>query len=81
MRPGLVRLTCHEAELAVSRRLDDRLSRGEKRLLRVHLYSCEDCEAFAYGQEAQRGAIRGLVATPLPDTLQSFFGWMRAPPW
>ena len=70
-------LTCHEAELAVSRQLDDRLSRGEKRLLQVHLRSCDDCEAFACGQEAQRVAIRALAATPLPDTLQCFFGSRR----
>lgn len=70
-------LTCHQAELAISRRLDGRLSRREKRLLHRHLGSCEECEAFARGQQAQRVALRALAAIPLPDTLQSFFGSAR----
>lgn len=70
-------LTCHEAELAVCRELDDRLSRTEKRLLRTHLRSCDECSAFARSQQAQRDAIRALAAIPLPDTLQSFFGAER----
>ncbi len=69
--------TCHEAELAVSREFDDRLSRRERRLLRTHLRSCEECQAFARCQQAQRDAIRALAAIPLPDTLQSFFGIRR----
>jgi RNA polymerase sigma factor (sigma-70 family) len=64
--------TCHKAELAISRHLDDRLSRGERRLLRAHLRSCEDCEAFALCQLAQRASLRALAAIPLPDRLQSF---------
>jgi RNA polymerase sigma-70 factor (ECF subfamily) len=71
-------LTCHQAELAISRKLDRRLSRREKRLLRRHLGSCLDCEAFARDQQAQRLALRALVAIPLPETLQSFFGSARA---
>ena len=67
-------LTCHEAERAISRQLDDRLARKEKRLLRAHLRACEDCDAFARDQQAQRAALRALAAVPLPDTLQSFFG-------
>jgi DNA-directed RNA polymerase specialized sigma24 family protein len=70
--------SCHEAELAVSRELDDRLSRKEKRLLRAHLRVCEECRAFAQGQQAQREAIRALAAIPLPATLESFFGARRA---
>jgi len=65
-------LTCHQAELAVSRQLDGRLSRRERRLLRTHLRVCEECEAFALCQQAQRAALRALAAIPLPDTLQSF---------
>jgi RNA polymerase sigma-70 factor, ECF subfamily len=70
-------LTCHQAELAISRHLDDRLSRRERRLLRAHLRTCEDCEAFALCQQAQRAALRALAAIPLPDTLQSFVGSRR----
>lgn len=65
---------CHEAEFAVSRDLDDRLSRKETRLLRAHLRSCEECGDFARGQLAQRDAIRALAAIPLPDKLEYFFG-------
>lgn len=73
-------LTCHEAELAVSRALDDRLSRRERRFLRAHLRSCQECDAFARCQQTQRAALRALAAIPLPDTLKSFFGPERRPP-
>lgn len=66
-------LTCHEAELAVSRQLDDQLSRRERRLLRAHVRSCVECKAFARDQQAQRAAIRALAEIPLPETLRSFF--------
>jgi DNA-directed RNA polymerase specialized sigma24 family protein len=70
-------LTCHEAELAVSRELDDRLSRRERRLLHRHLRACEECHDFARSQRLQRDAIRALAAIPLPETLESFFGTRR----
>lgn len=63
-------LTCREAELAISRRLDDRLQRTERRLLRAHLNSCDECCSFARSQLAQRAALRDLAAIPLPDTLK-----------
>jgi RNA polymerase sigma-70 factor (ECF subfamily) len=66
-------LTCHEAELAISRALDNRLSRDERGPLSTHLRSCDDCSRFVRSQEAQREAIRALAAVPLPETLQSFF--------
>lgn len=68
-----VSLTCHKAEFGVSRQLDNRLSRTERRSLRAHVRSCQHCEAFAHGQQAQRVAIRALAAIPLPETFQSFF--------
>jgi DNA-directed RNA polymerase specialized sigma24 family protein len=64
---------CHEAELAVSRKLDNRLSRTERRRLRAHVRSCQQCEAIEHGQQAQRVAIRALASIPLPETLQWFF--------
>ncbi len=67
-------LTCQKAELALSRQLDDRVSRKEKRLLRAHLQLCEDCEAAARCQERQRIALRALAAIPLPPTLESSSG-------
>src|SRR5438477_597719 len=67
-------ITCHEAELAISRQLDDRLGRSERGGLRAHLRECEDCARFARRQRAQRGAIKSLALIPLPSSLSSFFG-------
>jgi RNA polymerase sigma-70 factor (ECF subfamily) len=66
-------ITCHDAELAISRQLDGRLSRKEKSGLRAHLRECDDCARFARSQRAQRGAIKSLALIPLPSTLTSFF--------
>jgi RNA polymerase sigma factor (sigma-70 family) len=71
-------LTCHEAERAVSRKLDGRLARGERRPLRTHLRKCGDCAHFARSQRAQRSALRSLANVSLPSSLSSFFG--DAPP-
>src|SRR3954462_10732422 len=67
-------ITCHEAELAISRQLDGRLPRKEKGPLRAHLRECEDCARFARSQRAQSGAIKSLALIPLPASLSSFFG-------
>src|SRR5712692_161047 len=67
-------LTCREAELALSKQLDGRLPRAEKGALRAHLRSCKECESFPRSQRAQRSALRGLAAVPLPSSLASFFG-------
>jgi RNA polymerase sigma-70 factor (ECF subfamily) len=67
-------ITCHEAELAISRQLDGRLTRKDKGVLRGHLRECEDCARFARSQRAQRGAIKSLAAIPLPTSLGSLFG-------
>jgi RNA polymerase sigma-70 factor (ECF subfamily) len=69
-------LTCHQAERAISRRLDGELARAERAPLRVHLRKCEECNAFIRSQLAQRAAIRALARAPLPSSLTSFF----APP-
>src|ERR671936_289181 len=39
--------TCHEAELAVSKQLDGRLSRADRGALRAHLRECEECALVA----------------------------------
>jgi RNA polymerase sigma-70 factor, ECF subfamily len=70
-------LTCHEAELAVSRALDHRISRHERRMLRAHLRSCEECAGFARDQRSQQVALRALGAVPVPPTLESFFDAKR----
>src|SRR5213080_126790 len=67
-------LTCGEAELAISRQLDGRLTRNEKAALRAHLRECKECATFARRQRAQRTAIRSLAAIPVPTSLTSLFG-------
>src|SRR6266700_2491980 len=69
-----VGLTCHEAELAVSKQLYGRLSRADMGALRAHLRECKECAGFARSQRAQRTAIRSLAAIPLPTSLASYFG-------
>jgi DNA-directed RNA polymerase specialized sigma24 family protein len=64
-------LTCREAELSVSRALDERLTSEERRLLRAHLSACEECEEFARRQRAQQQALRSLAAVPVPPQLQT----------
>jgi RNA polymerase sigma factor (sigma-70 family) len=64
---------CQEAELAISRQLDGRLSRKEKGALRAHLRECSDCATFARSQRAHRGALKALGAIPLPSSLASLF--------
>jgi RNA polymerase sigma factor (sigma-70 family) len=67
-------ITCHEAELAISKQLDRRLSRQDKGALRAHLRECDDCAGFARSQRAQRGALKALGAIPLPQSLVGLFG-------
>jgi RNA polymerase sigma factor (sigma-70 family) len=67
-------ITCHEAELAISRQLDGRLTRKDKGTLRAHLRECDECASFARSQRAQRGAIKALGAIPLPQSLVGLFG-------
>ena len=67
-------ITCHEAELAISKQLDGRLPRQDRGALRAHLRECEECARFARSQRAQRGAIKSLAAIPLPASLGSLFG-------
>jgi RNA polymerase sigma-70 factor (ECF subfamily) len=67
-------LSCREAELAISKQLDGRLSRADKGSLRAHLRECPECATLARRQRAQRGALRALGAVPLPATLASWLG-------
>jgi RNA polymerase sigma factor (sigma-70 family) len=67
-------ITCHEAELAISKQLDKRLSRKEKGVLRAHLRECDDCSGFARSQRAQRGALKAIGVIPLPQSLASLLG-------
>jgi RNA polymerase sigma factor (sigma-70 family) len=67
-------LTCGEAEFAISRQLDGRLSREDKGQLRAHLRECSECARFARRQRAQRSAIKSLALIPVPTSLGSLFG-------
>ena len=67
-------LTCTEAQLAVSRSVDDRLGRKERRRLRDHLSECPDCAGFARLQQRHRSALRGLALIPIPLSLTLFKG-------
>ena len=67
-------LTCDEAELAISKQLDGRLSRAEKSQLRAHLRECPDCATFARSQRAQRKALKAFGLVPLPSSLVGLFG-------
>ncbi|HEX2509269.1 MAG TPA: sigma-70 family RNA polymerase sigma factor, partial [Microvirga sp.] len=67
-------LTCGQAEFAISRQLDGRLSRQDKGQLRAHLRECKECATFARRQRAQRSALKSLALIPVPSSLGSFFG-------
>jgi RNA polymerase sigma-70 factor (ECF subfamily) len=67
-------ITCHEAELAISKQLDGRLPRKDRGALRAHLRECDECAHFARRQRAQRGAIKSLALIPLPSSLTGLFG-------
>ena len=67
-------ITCREAELSISKQLDGRLARKDRGALRAHLRECDECAGFARSQRAQRGALKGLAAIPLPTSLTGLFG-------
>jgi RNA polymerase sigma factor (sigma-70 family) len=67
-------LTCAEAELAVSRRLDGRLSRREARRLKAHMRECGLCTGFEGRQKRQRSLLKGLSVIPVPASLVLFRG-------
>ncbi len=62
-------LSCTEAQLAISRAVDGRLGRKERRRLREHLVECPDCASFARLQRQHRSALRGLLLIPIPLSL------------
>jgi RNA polymerase sigma factor (sigma-70 family) len=67
-------LTCTDAQLAISRSVDGRLGRKERRRLRDHLAECPDCARFARLQQRHRTALRGLALVPIPLSLTLFKG-------
>ena len=71
-------LTCADAELALSRRLDGRLPRRELRRLKAHLRECAICAQFADTQKRQRSLLEGLSVIPIPASLFLFRGEQAA---
>jgi len=67
-------LTCREAELTLSRLDEQKLSSSERGALRAHLRECKECAVLERRSRAQRAAIKGLGAIPLPPSLGTFFG-------
>jgi RNA polymerase sigma factor (sigma-70 family) len=67
-------VTCQNAELAMSKQLDGRLSRKERRRLDDHLAECPDCARLAEMQKRQRRAFKGLAVLPIPVGLALFKG-------
>ena len=67
-------LTCTEAQAAVSKAVDGRLGRKERRRLKDHLAECPDCAHFARAQPRHRHALRGLMLVPIPVSLSLFKG-------
>jgi RNA polymerase sigma-70 factor (ECF subfamily) len=67
-------LTCHEAEVTLSRLQERKLSSSERGALRAHLRECKDCAVLERRQRAQSAAFKHLGAVPLPASLASFVG-------
>jgi len=67
-------VTCQNAELAMSKQLDGRLSRKDRRRLDEHLAECPDCARLAQMQKRQRHAFKGLAVLPIPVGLALFKG-------
>jgi RNA polymerase sigma factor (sigma-70 family) len=67
-------VTCQSAELAMSKQLDGRLSRKERRRLDEHLAECDACAKLAETQRRQRRAFKGLAVLPIPVGLAIFKG-------
>jgi RNA polymerase sigma-70 factor (ECF subfamily) len=65
-------LSCHDAELALSKQADRRLDPEGQRSLRAHLRACPECASAAHRQRGQRRALQAMLSVPLPETLASF---------
>jgi RNA polymerase sigma factor (sigma-70 family) len=65
-------LTCAEAELSLSRRLDGRLARREARQLKAHMRDCPRCRRFELTQRRQQKVLKGLSLMPVPASILLF---------
>lgn len=59
-------LNCRQATENISAQLDDVLSPGERRALRVHLVICRNCRRYLRQMRATVGTVRGLDGFPEP---------------
>ncbi len=60
-------LSCHDASAAIARQLEGRLPTDERRALRAHLRSCDECATLARSRRAQRQPLRGVLNLPFPS--------------
>lgn len=67
-------VTCDGAALSLSRQLDGRLSRKERKRLDDHMAECPSCALLQTTQSRQRRAFKGLALLPLPLSLTLFKG-------
>lgn len=67
-------VTCERAELAMSRQIDGRLKRKERRRLDEHLEECGSCARLYAGRARQRRAFGRLALLPLPFSITFFKG-------
>ena len=63
-------VTCERAELAISKRLDGRLSRKDKRRLDEHLRECAGCARLYAGQDEAPPCLRSAVPAPAAVLVQ-----------
>jgi RNA polymerase sigma factor (sigma-70 family) len=67
-------LSCGDAELALSKRVDGELSFGERGALRAHLRECPECAALERRLRFRGRALKQIALVPLPQSLGSLFG-------
>ncbi len=62
-------MMCRHSRRLFSRRLDDRLSDGERQALEAHLSGCARCRTELAGWEASARALRAIGPAGVPDGL------------
>lgn len=67
-------VTCDRAERGLSRQLDGRLTRKERKRLDDHIAECPSCSRLQATQGKQRRAFKSLALLPLPLSLTLFKG-------
>ncbi len=65
-------VSCERAERSLSRQLDGRLSRKERRRLDAHMRECASCAGLQASRSRSHRAFKGLALLPLPLPLTLF---------